>query len=507
MGFYKNILILGILSPLLLISVFVRYGELSEVPGETVSYSETRETIPRKTKPSGYTAGEQDILCSNPERGFYSTSNAVLTGTGLASDYIPAASGTSSLLYLKVDLSDFSGSMNGDADKELTDKAIRDLGEILERIKQNNNTVILRFVYDGNATRILPNVTKTEPRQAMLLSHIRQLAPVFQKYASTINVIQTGFYGLWGEAYYNTDAREHPEYYQETVQALLDATKGTDITIAVRTMEYWAWHKGVTAGDLESPVSITDQTDDSWRVGIFNDACGGSESDLGTFTDREKDIQWLSMQAAHTFYGGEAIVDETSEDGVGPFNTGMKFIGEAFQTHMSYLNWEWNQAIHKAWENQAYTGSDPYYQGESVLSYIESHLGYRLVLKDTEIPKTVKSGGSLPVTVTVCNTGFANVVKEKQADLILTDGKDNVVKTYENIGLDIRDFVSQESVETSFNVTLPDLPRRNYRVYLRISSGETLDNGSYYSPIRFANDSLYSETLQANLIGSFTVKP
>lgn len=476
-----------------------------------ISYIESTEVKQRETQGVNYEFNEQDILSVNPEKGFYSTSVMKLNEDGAASgQYVETKSKTTNLLYLKVDLSAFSGSMNGTGiDKELTDAAINSLEGKLEAIKQNNNTVILRFVYDNGATGIIEDVPKVEPSQKIILKHINKLSATFKKYSNTINVIQTGFYGLWGEAYYNTDATQHPEYYAETIQALLDATAGTDITIAVRTPEYYSWYKGIDIANINNKENITTSNDDAYRVGIFNDGYGGSEDDLGTYKDREKEIEWLKNQTSHTFYGGEALPDTVSPDavnGIGKYNTAMYFIEEAFKLHTSYINWEWNQALHEQWANQIYTGDDPYYYGKSALTYIENHLGYRFVVKEIRTYDIAESNSILPIDITINNVGFANVLKDKQADIIITDVSGNIVTSYQDVNIDAKDFLSQTTIRKSISVNLPELSAGEYKVYLRLSSGEILKNGSYYSSIRFANDNMYEESLQANCISKFTVK-
>lgn len=493
-----------------------------------ISYAETTETKQRETQGLNYTFNEQDILSDNPEKGFYSSSTIGLNESGLVlpAGYVDAVvkSKTNNLLYLKVDLSAFSGKMNGTVDKDLTPAAISALEGVLERIKQNNNTIILRFVYDNNATGIIPGKVKVEPEQPTLLRHIEQLTPIFQSYKNTINIIQIGFYGLWGEAYYNTDVSErvaddgdqlaqlgYPEYYQQTVSKLLDATAGTDITIAVRTPKYYTWYRQadkpeITLDSIES--DITTSADAAYRVGIFNDAYGGSADDLGTYVNREKETNWLHNQAAHTFFGGEAIsASGPRYDGIGDYNTEAYFINEAFKIHTSYINWEWNQDLHAQWAAQNYSGNDKNYQGKKALTYIENHLGYRFVVKEVRTYETVKKTEELPIDITIENVGFANLIKEKKADIVFTNSDGTVAYIAENVGIDARDFLSQTTVKKSISIPLPsELTAGMYKVYFRLSKGEKLNDGRYYGAIRFANDNMWKSDLEANYIAEIKVE-
>lgn len=491
------------------------YAEEIKKITSNISYAETTETKQRITQGLHYTFNEQDVLSDNPEKGFYSSSTIGLNEKGLVlpTGYFSAVtkSKTNNLLYLKVDLSAFSGSMNtAGNDLELTNAAISALEKILEEIKQNNNTIILRFVYDNNATGIVEGIDKFEPKQTMLLRHIEQLGPTLTKYASTINVIQIGFYGLWGESYYNTDVNSHPEYYKQTTQALLNATSGTEINIALRTPSYYTSYREINIEDIES--DITTSSEDAYRVGIFNDAYGASYDDLGTYTySRKAETNWLHNQASHTFFGGEAIVDSeynssNPSSAIGPYNTAMYFIEEAFKIHTSYINWEWNQALHEQWANQIYTGDDPYYRGKPALTYIENHLGYRFVVKEVRTYETAESKEILPIDITIENVGFANLIKKKQADIVLTDNSGKIVKTYSDVSIDARDFLSRTTIKKSISIELPELISGEYNIYIRLSNGEILNNGKYYGAIQLANDNMYNSMLEANYIAKFTVE-
>lgn len=462
----------------------------------SLSYAETTQYKTRTTLLVGDPYDKQDILSDNPERGFYSTSLLKLTENGTDPAYVPVEkSSTSKLLQLKVDLSAFSGSMNGTGeDKALTSAAINELDALLGKIKENDNTVILRFYYDdfasGEDDPKVKDVEKVEPQQDMLLKHIQSLGETFKKYKTTIDVIQVGFYGLWGECYYKTDATtKGEEFYPATVNALLDATEGTEITIAVRTPQYYEWYKakGVHADDA--------------RVGIFNDAYGASENDMGTYTDRTEETDWLGIQSAHNFYGGEALPEKGA---LGIYNTPSYFVTEAYKLHTSYLNWEWDQALHKLWKDAPYTGSYAAYD-TNALAYIESHLGYRFVVKDVKTYATAVPGESLPIDITILNTGFGNLVKSKQCDIVLV-AADGTATEFENVAIDAKKFTSGAQITQSINVALPlTLTQGKYKIYLRMSSGEKLGSSKYYSAVRFANDNMWNETLQANYIAQVEI--
>ncbi len=200
------------------------------------------------------------------------------------------------------------------------------------------------------------------------------------------------------------------------------------------------------------------------------------------------------------------IMQATRHQQFGKYNDAMYFIEEAFKLHTSYINWEWNQALHAQWAKQIYTGSDSDYYGKPALTYIENHLGYRFVVREARTYKNATSGESLPIDITIENVGFANLIKAKQADIVLTDKSGNIVNTYTNVAIDARDFLSRTKIKQSININLPELTTGEYNIYLRLSNGETLKNGKYYGAVQFANDNMYNSSLEANYIAKFTVE-
>ncbi len=463
-----------------------------------------------------YYQANLDALYQNPERGMYSSNFLALSKSGNTTKDMEAK--VSKLLYLKVDLSAFSAWRNG-TDIELTEDAINTLDSQLENIKQHNNTVILRFVYDNNATGIYnDNKTKFEPEQETLIKHIKQLENVLKKYATTIYTIQIGFYGLWGESCFNTDVNSHPEYYKQTMEALLDATAGTEITIAFRTPTY-------------AKSAIENSNYDTSRIGMFNDAYLSKNDDMGTYVNRNEEVEWLNKR--NVSYGGEALPSSytnTSETtyaygnnyadvgGLDNYIESLKTINdnwdlikftedEMFKTHTSYINFEWNQHKHYIWAHQIYNGKDELYHGKTALEYIQNHLGYRLVLKNVELPRSSTSAKNINANITIENVGFGNVIKSKTATILFVDSTSNVKGSVDITNeFDIKSFLSKTKTTKNITFNLPDLPSGTYKVFLRIANDEKLNDGTYYNAIRFANNGVWNEALQANRIGSIKIK-
>lgn len=463
-----------------------------------------------KAVSTGINYDETTEKINNPERGFYHTNFLRLK----ESDNQAISDSENQLIYLDVDISDFSYAINKSADKELTQDAINALDNSLKNEKNNNNSVILRFVYDQNADGIKSDEgildgekRRVEPSLEMIKRHIVQLKGIFYKYQTTIYTLQMGFFGAYGELHSTSMCTK--ENFNETINCLLENTPET-ISISVRTPSQYANWANVDITKINE--NITQKGENSYRVGIFNDGYLGSSSDLGTFKNREKEVEWLSKQATHTPYGGEAVINDESSSKVEGYNYINKYSlmdnleVEAKKTHTSYLNYEWNQKLHREWQAKKYNGIDELYKNSNLsdYDYIENHLGYRLYVKNNEYQKEIRPGKVLKDTITINNVGFAPVIKNKVCKVILVDDSDNV-KYSTFVDLDIKEFNSQETISKSFEVSIPEnLSEGNYKLYLQVAS-EIEENKSPYLSIRFANKDIWNENLKANYLGEFTV--
>lgn len=75
------------------------------------------------------------------------------------------------------------------------------------------------------------------------------------------------------------------------------------IPVTVRTPNIFAKWAGIEESELGEYV--LEPGSKASRVGLYNDGYMGSDSDLGTFHDRKRDLKWLRQQTLTSYYGGE----------------------------------------------------------------------------------------------------------------------------------------------------------------------------------------------------------
>ena len=423
---------------------------------------------------------------NNPERGFYEP-----IGINMQENNNKVLNPKNNLVHLRVGIGAFSGKVNGKSDIKFTDDMLSALDQTLKNIKANGGSVIIRFAYDNfNGTKDL------EPSLDILLTHIKQLKTLFNNNKDVIAYVELGFFGPWGEMHSSQICNK--ENVSKAITTMLDSVP-KNIKIGVRTPAYYASWANVSLDKLNEDIPKSNS--DAYRVGLYNDGYLGSESDLGTFKNREVEIGWLNNQATHTLYGGEVVANYASGT---PLNTIDYISKEGFITHTTYLNLRWNNNVIDSWKNTNYNGEDSLYKGQTAFLYINNHLGYRFVLKSSKITKQISIGEHLKGIFDIENVGFGNLVNEKKTTIILAS-KD---KTYEiSTNIDPRLWNSKEITQIPYDISLPEnIAKGEYKVYLRISQSGNYLNDNNYNCIEFANANIWDEKLGANYIGSINIE-
>lgn len=410
---------------------------------------------------------------NNPDQGFYRPIYVSVKEDGVSYNK-NIVTDTTQLYHLRIDISAFSQANNETEDKVLTETALSGIDELLSYLQEKNKSAIARFVYDPG----LNGASNKEPALDIILQHISQLSPILDQYHDTLTAIEVGLIGPWGEMHTSTMANK------DVINALIDAylNSTTEIPILVRTPKMIYDYLGITMDDI-STYRI-ESTAKAYRLGLFNDGYLGSSTDLGTYSNREKEVPWLALQNGHLPYGGEVVIPDSTLHNI------ENCLDEMFQLHLSYLNIEWNYNVIDKWKNSTYTeaaGVDSLYYGETAFQYIENHMGYRFVLENS-ILEYDTAISQLGIDLSLKNVGFGNLNRKMNMTLLLES------ETGEITSMDAGQFHGEEKITFQTN---PNLAEGNYNVYLK------LDKGNDKYALQFANN-LWNEELQANQIGSFS---
>lgn len=459
-------------------------GKIEYIPKENADTSEIDKKL--VTQNINYQDSLNTLM--NPDRGFYMPAVVTLNPLGFTSTNMQyvcnnAKRNNIKLVHLRINIGELSGNKNADGiDKEFTKQQLNALNDLLQTIRENNMNAIIRFSYDtdgkiGNEPKSFDTIKR----------HIQQLSSVFKENKDIISNIETGFLGPWGEMH---DAGEYQSdnYYKEVIETLLKNTPN-EISINVRTPHYYK----IVAGELNQAQQ---------RIGIFNDGYLGSSTDLGTFNNeitRDDFINWMQTHGKYTLYGGEATKSSDASEDDEKYSESSFAIEEMPKTHTAYLNSEFNRTIlDDKWTKQTYINANSEYNGQTAYKYIADHLGYRIVLRNSQISSDVQKGDICGVNLNLENVGFGNIVKKQKVSVILKKGT-----TYYEAKLDVKSRnINSGTNEIKFYFYIPsDIEDGDWEVYLKFCD----KNNSNYS-IEFANSDIWDSKILANKIGKVTIK-
>ena len=377
---------------------------------------------------------------ANYDRGFYTPQVLHLKPSGGK----PIGKPWAKLLHLRAEISEFSshawlgidttGGKNDTTwgkNQDLTEDALNVLQESLDSIRAIRGFAVVRICYDpwynGRS-----NVT---PDHEWVLKHVKQLAPVLSKNTDVIVALEMGMHGAYGEMHSDTNITY--DRIAEATNLMLRSTP-PELKILTRTGNYSAKVLGFDNWGVDFHIDgekfaeiAKAKGDTMYRVGMFNDGYLGTQYDYGTWGAdcktsicREEGVAWLEKYGINTPYGGEALT--TAKD-YQVINTPEFLSYEGFRTHTSYLNIQWNNNLIDSWKKTLFNVKDFDYDFERVDSltgfkYINDHLGYRFVLRESWVTDTVGEDGIFKAKVRIQNVGFGNLTWKAPVRLaVLTD--------------------------------------------------------------------------------------
>lgn len=427
-----------------------------------------------------YIFSESARKLDNPNRGFYHMYgfrifDSVSDFKGNVSERFAGDWGNG-LTLIEVNLREFRGG-------EISAQGLQNLDNLLEALASIDKQLILRFLYDWEGK----NMQYEPDRLDVILRHIEQMSDLLKKYENRIFLVQGLFVGNVGEM--NSSKYLGTEDLQSLAVKMLESV-GENTYLSVRTPVQW---RSIT--EIPEPTQVV-RGDGSLasRMGLYNDGMLGNRTDYGTYgvTDQAEEKPFLKWNRHEELVfqnvlcrivpnGGEVIVDNEYND----FENAVK---DMKMMHVTYLNWDHDTSVIAKWKKTT-VYEDSCFDGMDGLSYMERHLGYRLVLRDAVLDYDWKKD-LLTAGITLQNVGFAPVYREAQVRLVLYDRERG--REYANIldsGQDVRNLAggteSQELMTVSWEIPLGGLPQGELEVYFSITdvlSGDMILLGNEQDP-------------------------
>ena len=388
---------------------------------------------------------------SNPYIGWY-TLHGYLLADDIASDSSADSASQPGLALIEINLKNY-------ATCDLTDPALSEIDSILSSWAQTGSQLIVRFLYDWDGQNL-----QSEPRElSQILTHMKQVGPIVNQYASSVYLLQGIFVGNCGEM--NNTIHMGNGEMQTLFQTLADVIDPS-IFLSVRTPAQWR--------------AIVEK--DQFRLGLFNDGMLGSANDTGTYGDkaaadantnytdawrREDELAFQNEVCRYVPNGGEVIIDNEYND----FDNAVKDLS---QMHVSYLNSAYDGSVLNKWKetivNQPQTNTDGIFDGMNGYDYIGRHLGYRYVLRDSSVQFHPLKDQTATLTVDVENVGFSNCYRPLEVTVqIICDRTGQCVRTIA-VDTDPRLWNSGETTEFTVPIDVRGLDEHEdtdtYTLYL-----------------------------------------
>lgn len=471
-----------------------------------------------QSKVINYTESKEDF--TNPERGFYiplgtKASNFRLLEAKQLATYRdnPQQSGKAkykvkaSLIYRGYELDTFKN-------QPLSASFLNSLQKDFDAVREAGLKMIIRFAYTNTANtgtchgeyEICPPYGDA-PRH-IVLNHVQQLKPLFQKNADVIAVMQEGFIGIWGENYFTDyfgDASTNKEgrvldsswlHRNELLKALLDALPSNRM-VQVRTPQIkQKFIYGPSASINSSTLQLAAAFNKSYiaRIGFHNDCFLASGDDYGTFYDygnsagkrdtaNKRLRNYFSADSRYTAVGGE-----TCDDAFSPQND-CEPAGHAEEEmrsmHYSYLNAGYNADVINDWDSAG------------CMESIKRKLGYRFVLRKAELPLEINKSTSFNLQLWLENVGYASPYNPRPVKIIFRNTKSK--KEYA-ITLKANPQFWFTGLHTiNEKIKLPNgITPGNYQLYLCLpDEGASLSKRPEYS-MQLANENVWEKTTGYN---------
>ena len=361
----------------------------------------------------------------------------------------------------------------------ITEKGLANIDALFSALESIDKQLIVRFLYDWDGEN-----EQYEPESLdIILKHMQQLEMILRTYSRKIFTLQGLFIGNWGEM----NGTKH--FSNENIQLL--ATKLADVTdestyLSVRTPGQWRVTVQLSGLDVEGTVLNSRL---ARRLGLFNDGMLGSEDDCGTYGtksakevgvlgcwSREEELVFQEQLCRWVPNGGEVIEDNMYND----FENAVKDLAVM---HVTYINRDYDRDVLEKWK-KVVVHEQSCFDGMDGLTYIERHLGYRLLIANAALEYSFPEK-FFSVDISMKNVGFAPLYKEHQIKLYLYSEEKEQLLVYDMEGdlCELAGGSEAEKIKTlHIEIPLKDLLRTEYKLYFSV---QDVDTGKIFS---FANE-------------------
>ena len=331
--------------------------------------------------------------------------------------------------------------------ERIPEEKIRQLTNSFTAVRKSGIKLLLCFRYE------MKTGDKRGPTEAIILSHIEQVAPVLRGNMDVIVALQAGFVGLYGEwhrSYHGLD--RDPDAQERILRALLDILPPDR-----RMLMRYPRHKNsfvmrVSGRADHQPISSDEAHTmrPEARIGFCDHGFMVGKNDAGTFAPRpSKDCDYMTRESLFLPMDGEFF---WAWSGAGRLkDDGQEAIRRLWEHHYTFFSYAHNHSRYEGWGAREKFGAhlsidewkaealslefvtanglpaaDGYFEDaagkrveRTVFEYVRDHLGYRLELRDSTHPRAAVRGERFEAVAALVNRGFAAPINPRPVWLVV----------------------------------------------------------------------------------------
>ena len=352
-------------------------------------------------------------------------------------------------------------------DRPLDDAVLARIDAGLRAVREAGGKVIPRFTYNNPSTSFLGGTGWIPDAPLdLVLTHIRQLAPVLERNRDVIAWFEAGFVGAWGEWHSSRHRLDRDDAKAQVRDALLAAFPADRQILFRYPDDVQRWYpQGRSASAA--------------RIGIHNDCFMSDESDGNTFPVKPMHRASLGPQALRDFtsrwnrdtaFGGETCQFK-------PKRTACRdILAEGPRFGLTYLNrFGTLETFAESW------------RAEGCHDTVINSIGARIELLRVRHPAQASAGQAIDLEVALRNTGWSRIPNPRRLELVLepTTGGDPVQLV---TAIDSQAWLPGEVATQRATVRLPrTLPAGTWRVALASPDAAPSLAGDPRYGLQFAN--------------------
>ena len=282
---------------------------------------------------------------------------------------------------------------------------LSDIDSRLSAFQGKGMRIMPRFIY--NYGPIGP--TAQDAPIAVISSHIDQLAPIVLKYKDIVFALEAGFIGTWGEWHDSTNGNDTADAHAAVLNKELSYFSGL-FPILVREPGYIIQY----TGNL-TPLST---------LGLHDDYYASSPDDAGTWGTCENYVGYCFSN--YTTAQFEAYGTQVSSTTMFAGEFGAVYANLQSCAALDDYSYTYHPQSISIFPYPPAIGTELQNEGCALSFY--NKVGTRIELEKATVIGNPTANGQLYVGITLANTGYGRVIRQRPATILLLSGTSPVAQ-------------------------------------------------------------------------------